>query len=209
MTIAGDTKSSATSDTTSNPTPTPDEITEMRRVDNSANPMVLPVGKVTAAWLGHILDKDDGKWVDWSYSMGLELSMVQLWDYVFNPPATPNPTYEPRAYQALMGNNRLACSFVKRALSASEQKLCAEEWDPVKLWEYLKGRHGGAVPVQQVRLLQEALTTKCSPSESLTKTADAIFEKGDRAFQAGEVTKELLQSIAVLSSLSDKAYAHI
>lgn len=79
----------------------------------------------------------------------------------------------------------------------------------MKLWEHLKGRHGGAVPVQQVRLLQEALTMKCSPSESLTKTADTIFEKVDRAFQAGQVTKELLQSIAILSALSDKSYTHI
>lgn len=202
MTIPEDTKSPMT-------TLTPDDIAEMRRVDNSANPMVLPVGKVTAAWTGHLLEKDDGKWADWSYNMGLELSMVQLWEYVFNPPATPHQTYEPRAYRALEGNNRLACSFIKRAISAAEQKLCAEEWNPVRLWEHLKGRHGGAVPVQQVRLLQEALTMKCSPTESLTKTADSICEKIERAFQAGEVTKELLQSIAILSSLSDKAYAHI
>ena len=50
---------------------------------------------------------------------------------------------------------------------------------------------------------------KCSPSKSLTRTADIIFDKVNRAFQAGQVTKELLQSIAMLSALSDKSYAHI
>lgn len=39
--------------------------------------------------------------------------------------------------------------------------------------------------------------------------ADDIFEKVDHAFQAGKVTKELLQSIAVLSLLSDKTYTYI
>ncbi|KAH0578444.1 hypothetical protein H2248_012588 [Termitomyces sp. 'cryptogamus'] len=38
---------------------------------------------------------------------------------------------------------------------------------------------------------------------------DAIFEKIDRAFNAGEVTKDLLKSIAVLSALSDKSFVHI
>ncbi|KAG5335146.1 hypothetical protein C0989_002181 [Termitomyces sp. Mn162] len=155
------------------------EITEMHKVDNLLNPLILPMGKVTANWTGHILSKDDGKWTDWSYSMTLELSMVQLWEYVFNAPAAPHP------------------------------KLCADEWNPVALWTYLKQRHGGAIPVQQVCLLQEALTTKCSPSESLTKTADDIMEKIEHVFDAGEVTKELLQAIAILSALSNKSYVHI
>ncbi|KAG6868044.1 hypothetical protein C0995_004391, partial [Termitomyces sp. Mi166 len=74
-----------------------DQIAEMRRIDNSANPLILPVGKVSASWTGHILDRDDGKWLEWSYNMDLELSMVQLWEYVFDAPATPHPTYEPHA----------------------------------------------------------------------------------------------------------------
>lgn len=188
---------------------TPEQIADMRKVDNSANPLVIPVGKVTASWTGHILDRDDGKWSDWSYNMDLELSMVQLWEYVFDAPAAPNPTYEPRASRAWMSNNRLACSFIKRALSPSEQKLCTDQWDPVALWAYLKARHGGAVPVQQERLLQEALTTKCSPAEFLTKTADGIIEKIDCAFDAGDVTKELLLLIVILSALSNRSYAHI
>lgn len=50
---------------------------------------------------------------------------------------------------------------------------------------------------------------KCSPSESLMRTADAILDKINHAFEAGSITKELLQLIAILSSLSDKLYAHI
>ncbi|KAG5348430.1 hypothetical protein C0989_010492, partial [Termitomyces sp. Mn162] len=139
--------------------PTPDQIAEMQKVDASSNPTVLPVGKVTATWTGHILKKDDGKWPDWSYNIDLELSMVQLWEYVFNPPSTPHITYEPHAHHAWTSNNRLTCSFIKWALSSSKQKLCADSWDPVALWAYLKEQHGSAVPVQQVQLLQEALTT--------------------------------------------------
>ncbi|KAG5729971.1 hypothetical protein E4T56_gene17209 [Termitomyces sp. T112] len=39
--------------------------------------------------------------------------------------------------------------------------------------------------------------------------ANIIFKKVECAFQAGEVTKELLQLIVILSSLSDKTYTHI
>ncbi|KAG6836831.1 hypothetical protein C0991_003635, partial [Blastosporella zonata] len=102
--------------------------------------------------------------------MKLELSMVQLWEYIFDPIIPPDQTYQPRAFRVWTANNRLACSFVKRAISQSEQKLCMDIDNPIELWAYLKGRHGGAVPVKQVRLLQEALTMRCSQSESLTKT---------------------------------------
>lgn len=50
---------------------------------------------------------------------------------------------------------------------------------------------------------------KCLPSESLTKTMDSIIKKIDRAFDAGAITKELIQLIAILSALSDCSYAHI
>ncbi|KAG6895396.1 hypothetical protein C0992_001496 [Termitomyces sp. T32_za158] len=63
-------------------------------------------------------------------------------------------------------------------------------------------------PMKEVRLLQEALTTKCSSSEPFTKTVDTIFEKIDHAFDAGEVTKDLLKSIAVLSASLRKIHLH-
>ncbi|KAG6901037.1 hypothetical protein C0995_001708 [Termitomyces sp. Mi166 len=132
--------------------------------------------------------------------MSLELFMVQLWKYIFNPPATLHQIYEPQAYRALEVNNRLACFFIKRAISASEQKLCVDEWNPVRLWEYLKEQHGGAILVQQICLLQKALTMKCSLLESLTKTANIIFKKIEHAFQTEEVTKKLLQLITILSA---------
>ncbi|KAG6857848.1 hypothetical protein C0995_004811, partial [Termitomyces sp. Mi166 len=56
-------------------------------------------------------------------------------------------------------------------------------------------------------ILERQARRRCT--KSLTKTADGIIEKIDRAFDAGEVLKELLQSIAILSALSDRSYAHI
>ena len=38
---------------------------------------------------------------------------------------------------------------------------------------------------------------------------NAIFDKINQAFDAGEVTKDLLKSITVLSALSDKSFNHI
>lgn len=73
----------------------------------------------------------------------------------------------------------------------------------------MKSRHGGAILVRQVHLLQKALTAKCSLLEPLTKTVDVIYNKIDHAFDAGEVMKDLLKSIAVLSALSNKSFNHI
>ncbi|KAG5735106.1 Copia protein [Termitomyces sp. T112] len=190
-------------------TPSATRIAEMRAVDNSANPMVFPVGKITSSWTGHVLEKDNGKYAEWAYAMKLELLLAQLWDYVFDPMPSPDATYKPQAYCLWTSNCHLACSFLKCALSSSKQKLCAEEEDPGALWIYLKDCHGGAVPVKQVQLLQEALTAKCSLSELLTKMVDVIFKKIDCAFNAVEVTKDLLKSIAMLSALLDKSFAHI
>ncbi|KAG6886498.1 hypothetical protein C0995_007361, partial [Termitomyces sp. Mi166 len=183
---------------------TSDQIAKLSKVDNSMNLLILPVRKVSTTWTGHILDKDDGKWAEWSYKINLELSMVQLWEYVFNTLVAPHSTYEPCASWALVANNHLACSFIKQAISMLEQRLYTDEWDPVALWAYLKQRHGSTMPVQQ-----EALMTKCSLSESLTKTTDDIIEKINHAFNTGEVTKELIQSITIISALSDKSYMHI
>lgn len=190
-------------------TPSATQIVKIRLVDNGNNPIMLPVGRIMASWCGHILEKDDGKYIDWVFAIKLELFMVQLWDYIFDPPSALHATYAPWAYYAWMSNKHQTCAFLKQAISMSERKLCADEEDLVTLWEYLKIWHGGAVPSRQVQLLQEAVTTKCSLAEPLTKMVDAIFEKIDHAFDAGKVTKELLKSIAVLSFLSDRSFAYI
>lgn len=74
------------------------KIAEMCQIDNSSNLLILPVGKVMVGWTGHILDRDDGKWADWSYNMNLELLMVQLWEYVFNAPNEPHAIYKPHTH---------------------------------------------------------------------------------------------------------------
>ncbi|KAG5715017.1 hypothetical protein E4T56_gene10377 [Termitomyces sp. T112] len=183
-------------------TPSATWIAEMRAVDNSANPTVLPVGKITSSCTGHVLEKDDRKYAEWAYAMKLELSLAQLWDYVFDPMPSPDATYEPRAYCSWTSNRHLACSFLKRALSSSKQKLCTEEEDPGALWVYLKDRHGGAVPVKQVQLLQEALTAKCSLSKLLTKTVDVIFEKIDCVCVVHAVGQIISRDLGQASNIS-------
>ncbi|KAG6881379.1 hypothetical protein C0993_001737 [Termitomyces sp. T159_Od127] len=74
MTTTSETQSPATS---AEPDLAPKQIKEMCCIDNLVNPLVLPVEKVMAIWTGHILDKDDGRWANWLYNMGLKLSMVQ------------------------------------------------------------------------------------------------------------------------------------
>lgn len=71
--------------------------------------------------------------------------------------------------------------FLMLGLSESERNLADDDIAAKALWEYLQSWHGGAGPVQQVQSLQEALTTKCTPAEVVTKTIDRIFKKVDWA----------------------------
>lgn len=179
------------------------EGAEMRRTDNSA-PVISQI-KVSLCYSGELLAKDDGKWTPWSKFMKLKLMMSGLYEYIFDPPDIPHRTFKPCAYCNWNLNDRLACSFLMLGLSKSEHNLASDSISAKELWEYLQARHGGAGPVQQVCLLQEALTTKCSPAEPITKTIDRIYEKINRMFDVGTVTKDLLQSIAALFSLSDNS----
>ncbi|KAG6839677.1 hypothetical protein C0991_000272 [Blastosporella zonata] len=95
---------------TMTPTPTDiklttDTILEMQCTANSGNPMVTSVGKITLSWLGHILEKDDRKYLKWAHTMKLELSMVQLWEYIFDPIIPPDQTYQPQAFCMWTANN--------------------------------------------------------------------------------------------------------
>lgn len=75
-------------------------INEMCKVSNSANPLIMPVRKVTANWTSHILEKDVSKWEEWSYSMTSELLMAQLWEYIFNQAPSLQSMYKFWAYWA-------------------------------------------------------------------------------------------------------------
>ncbi|KAG6806928.1 hypothetical protein H0H93_002212, partial [Arthromyces matolae] len=133
-------------------TPTPltaDSIAEMLKVDNSPHPTILPI-RLTTTYSGPILNLHDVKWEDWAHTMEMELTLNQLWEFVFDPPPTPHEIYQPRAYDAWSDNNHLASAFIKRALSTTEQRLCADEWNPVKLWLYLRERHQEPTTVQQI-----------------------------------------------------------
>ncbi|KAG6863792.1 hypothetical protein C0991_003178 [Blastosporella zonata] len=84
--------------------PSSKEILNMQKIDNSGNPMVSPIGKIISSWMGHVLEKDDGKYLEWAHSMKLEMSMVQLWDYIFDPIPSPHPTYQPCTFRAWSAN---------------------------------------------------------------------------------------------------------
>ncbi|KAG6895130.1 hypothetical protein C0992_003035 [Termitomyces sp. T32_za158] len=146
-----------------NPSPpavTESKVIEMRRVDNTT--LVVTQIKVSLRYGGDLLAKDDGKWTPWSKFMRLELTMSGLYKYVFDPPELPHHVHELRAYRNWRLNNCLASSFLMLGLSESERNLADDTVDAKSLWEYLQAGHGGAGLVQQVWLLQEALTTNRS-----------------------------------------------
>ncbi|KAF5386082.1 hypothetical protein D9615_002562 [Tricholomella constricta] len=179
---------------------------EMRRIDNSSACAISPV-KIALGYKGPLLNKDDGTYTTWARDFENELIMNGLWEYAFDPPLRPHEVYEPRANRNWAHNDRLTCAFIATGVASSERQFISKEGAKA-CWLAIRSRHEGSGPVQQVRLLQEALSTKCSLDKPLTETIDSIFEKIDRAFAVGKVSSDTLKCIACLSSLSDKAFAH-
>ncbi|KAG6875093.1 hypothetical protein C0992_005214, partial [Termitomyces sp. T32_za158] len=148
------------------------DITDADAKEMCCTDGVMPVIsqiKVSLCYSRELLAKDNGKWTPWLKFMKLKLTMSGLYKYVFDPPDVPHKQFKPRVYLNWQLNNRLALSFLMLELSKSERNLANDSVDVKTLWEYLQMQHGGAGLVQQVHLLQEALTTKCSPSEPITK----------------------------------------
>ncbi|KAF5372337.1 hypothetical protein D9615_009321 [Tricholomella constricta] len=179
---------------------------EMRRIDNSGACAISPV-KIALGYKGHLLTKDDGTYTTWARDFENELIMNGLWEYAFDPPLRPHEIHEPRAFRNWAHNDCLTCAFIATGVASSEWQFIPKE-GAKSCWLQIRSRHEGSGPVQQVRLLQEALSTKCSLEHPLTETIDSIFEKIDRVFAVGEVSSDTLKCIACLGSLSDKASAH-
>ncbi|KAF5381068.1 hypothetical protein D9615_004178 [Tricholomella constricta] len=179
---------------------------EMRRIDNSPG-CTITIIKCSTDYKGHLLAKDDGTYTTWARDFENHLVLTGLWEYAFDPPLRPHETHEPRAFRNWNMNDRLTCAFIATGVASAERQFILKEGAKA-CWLAIKGRHEGSGPVQQVQLLQEALSTKCSMEEPLTETIDRIFEKIDRAFAVGEVSSDTLKCIACLSSLSATSFAH-
>ncbi|KAG6899302.1 hypothetical protein C0995_006392 [Termitomyces sp. Mi166 len=70
----------------------------------------------------------------------------------------------------------------------------------------LKAQAQWEEPIKQIALLQEALSTYCSQSESLPVMASQITDIVKRAFDIGKITMDLFMCIVLLNSLNDPSF---
>lgn len=154
------------------------------------------------------LDKLAGNYTTWVHAMTNHLTLVGLYDYVFQPPPEPTQTIEPTAHKNWTNNNRLTAAIVVGGTSEAEQDFLDIKKGAKACWDSLKERHQKEGRVKQVKLLQTALSTKVSSIEPPTVTARNICDMIDRAFSIdSEIDADRIKCIAILNALDNDLYS--
>jgi hypothetical protein len=95
----------------------------------------------------------------------------------------------------------MAAALITSTIETAEWEYIDRNKGAMACWSALKNRHQSEGPIKQVQLLQEALTTQCTKSTPLPITADRICTAIDRAYDMGDISRDLLKCIALLGSL--------
>lgn len=118
----------------------------------------------------------------------------------------PSDTREPHAYDNWLCNNGLIIGVIRAAVDRSEHEGLVTSSTAKDCFDNLKKRALNEGPVKQVALLRESLSTYNPITSPLEVTARKICELVDRAFDIGDINRDLFKSIALLNSINDKAY---
>ena len=171
----------------------------------SSNPSV-PERVIRHKWEGTKYSHADGNFSQWTEKLKDALILNGLYGQVFDTSECPKATLEPCAHANWGLNDRLAITFIKTALDDAEHRDLVMDRGTTYCFTDLKSRAQREGPIKQIALLQEALSTYCSTAEPLPITAGRIADTVKRAFDIGDVTKDLFTCIALLNSLNDPSF---
>jgi hypothetical protein len=172
---------------------------------DAASPSITRI-RVTTQYTGPKLDKLKGNYKKWLIAIELFLTLAGFNHYVKGKGSKPGLN-EPRARINWEDNDELATALITSSLEEHEMEYVDRGKSAAECFTEIKARHKSVGPIRQVQLLQEALTMLCNHETALPITAEQICTKIDRAYEMGDITKDLFKCIALLSSLRD--YAHL
>jgi hypothetical protein len=158
--------------------------------------------RTNITYTGPKLDKLKSNYRPWLRAADLFITLTGLSGYVDGTIQEPNDT-EPRARAHWLANNSLAAALIISTVEASEQEYLDRKLGAKACWETIRKRHQSEGPIRQVQLLQEALMTRCTHTTPLPVTAEKICSSIDRAYEMGNISKDLLKCIALLGSLGN------
>ncbi|HEV7735895.1 MAG TPA: hypothetical protein VGO47_00765, partial [Chlamydiales bacterium] len=175
-------------------------------LDTDAASPSIPRIRVTTQYAGPKLDKLKGNYKKWLIAIELFLTLAGFNHYVKGTIAKPGLN-EPRARTNWEDNDELATALITSTLEEHEMEYVDRGKGAKICFTEIKARHKSEGPIRQVQLLQEALTMICTHETPLPTTAELICAKIDRAYEMGEITKDLFKCIALLGALRD--YTHL
>lgn len=159
------------------------------------------------AFPGDKLDKLKANYATWSVAVDYHLTMSPLWEYVLGNPIPPLELSQPVAWKNFHTNIRIAHGYLANAVEPTEHEFIPRAIGPKAAWEKLKERHEKEGPIKQVLLLHEALSTSFTDDTPMPTTAANITSLIDRAYTIGDVNKDMLICIAILTAL--KVYLNL
>ncbi|KAG5732659.1 hypothetical protein E4T56_gene16773 [Termitomyces sp. T112] len=149
----------------------------------------------------------DGNFTQWSEKLKDAMILNGIYAYVFDPfLSCPNSNTKPHAHANWNLNDCLAITFLRSALEDIEHRDLVMDKSVRHCFEDLKTQAQQEGPIKQIALLQKALLTYCSQSESLPVTASWITNIVKLAFDIGKISTDLFTCIALLNSLNDPSF---
>ncbi|KAJ3493647.1 hypothetical protein NLJ89_g10967 [Agrocybe chaxingu] len=164
----------------------------------------VPLIQNATLFSGKKLDKLKGNWEEWKEEIYPTACMSGLWGYMSGSAICPNKSSEPRAHTNWVQNDERACAFLYDAIEVSERRATGgmHSANAAKYWTMLKERHEMDGPVSQVYLIKDALGKRASDRDAYTTGLDELFNMVDHAWRMGDITLDILKSIAALNYFS-------
>ena len=148
----------------------------MTTADQLPHDLVAPsitLLQCSTTYTGPKLDKLMVNYKTWSKSVDLFLTLTGLAGYVKDTVDRPNSS-QPHALANWEANDTLAAALISSTIEPTEWEYIDHDKGAKACWDTLKLRHQSEGLIQQVQLLQEALSTQCTRSTPLPTTAEKI-----------------------------------
>jgi len=144
------------------------------------------------------LNKLEANYKSWLKSTDLFLTLARFIGYAKGTIPKPSNS-EPCAQSNWQANDTVTTALISSTIDTAEWEYIDK--GAKNCWDTLKARYQSEGPIWQVQLLQEALTTQCDKSTPLPVTVEKICSAIDHAYDMGEISKDLMMCIMLLSSL--------
>jgi hypothetical protein len=151
---------------------------------------------------GEKLSHDKSNWQQWNRQFLITLALNSLKGYVKGTVNKPDKNAEPRAHANWLKNDELALHLTLENINEHEQEYVADATTSKGCWDLLEERHSKEGPMRQLQIIQEAMSTRFSSTESFTVAGTKQCKLAKRVIAMGELTYNVMASLFLLAGIT-------